>query len=217
MNLLLKNLTSCSYQPYKTHLYIYERSLFVFKIKERQLQEFVTHDGLFPTDALFYEKRKLVEDLFPSLTKEEVEKQYLELFFFLYQKYAPQIQEKFNPDLKLIKKTARRALYALNRGQTGGDLCDRVNGCCLLLERVVWLFNQIMGQEHVVLSYTGSCPRFKLKTQLPAAKELERYSRDERRILRFVWAELQSSYNLWTGIGDECRRVYVVKNQSVPL
>ena len=139
-----------------------------------------------------------------------MEKQYRELYSFLHQKYAARIKENFNPDAKIIKKTARRALYALNRGRRGGDLCDSVNGACRLLERVVWAFNQIMGDEHLTLSYTGQIPGFKLVIPLPAAKELERYSREERRILRFVWSELQTSYNLWTRVGDKCSRVYVV-------
>lgn len=210
MNLLLKYLTSCSYSPFNTHMYIFERSMFDFKIKERQLYEFVTHDGFFPDDALFYERRNLVEELFPQLSAEEVEKQYRELYSFLHQKYAVPIKKNFNPDARLMKQTARRALYALNRGRRGGELCDSVNGGCKLLERVVWAFNQIMGDEHLTLSYTGQIPGFKLVIPLPTAKELERYSREERRILRFVWSELQKSYNLWTRVGDKCSRVYVV-------
>lgn len=210
MNLLLKYLTSCSYSPFNTHMYIFERSMFEFQLKERHLYEFVTHDGRFPDDALFYERRGLVEELVPQLSTEEVEKQYRELYSFLHQKYAALIKENFNPDAKLIKKTARRALYALNRGRRGGELCNSVNGACRLLDHVVWAFNQIMGDDHLTLSYTGQIPGFKLVIPLPAVKELERYSREERRILSFVWSELQKSYNLWTRVGDKCSRVYIV-------
>lgn len=75
-------------------MYIYERSMFDFQIKGRQLFEFVAHDGHFPDDALFFERRDLVEELFPQLSTEEVEKQYRELYSFLYQKYAAHIKEK---------------------------------------------------------------------------------------------------------------------------
>lgn len=191
-------------------MYIYERSMFDFQIKGRQLFEFVAHDGHFPDDALFFERRDLVEELFPQLSTEEVEKQYRELYSFLYQKYAAHIKEKFNPDAKLIKKIARRALYALNRGRKGWEQCNSVNGSCSLLEQAVWAFNLVMGDEHIVLSYKGKIPGFKVVMPLPIAEELERYTREERRILKFVWSELQKSYNVWTRVGDKCSRVYVV-------